>query len=58
MGRWLKIRIAQHERDCWIGNSNSSLSEHLWKYDHSYDFDFDNIKIVAREKKTIIREEF
>lgn len=52
-GRRLKNRIYEHKRDCRIGNLNTGLSQHSWKFDHV--FDFDNIKILARENNTFKR---
>lgn len=54
-GRRLKSRIAEHKRDCRIGNQNTGLSQHSWNCDHHFDFDFKNIKILATEKNTFQR---
>ena len=46
-GRRLKNRIYKHKRDCRFEILNTGLSRHSWDYNHF--FDFDNVKILARE---------
>ena len=45
--RRLRNRIYEHKRDCRLENLNTGLSRHSWDYNHF--FDFNNIKILARE---------
>ena len=47
--RRLKIRIAEHKRDCTIGNNNTGLRKHAWALDHFFGFDFLKINILSRE---------
>lgn len=54
--RRLKTRIAEHKRDCRIGNNNTGLSQHSWSFYHDFDFDFKNIRILANESITYKRK--
>lgn len=61
-GRGLTIKIAEHKKDCRIGNLNSGLSQHSWNFIHLFDFDLNNIEILVREnryrKRTILESIF
>ena len=37
-GRRLKTRIVEHKRVCQVGNLNTGLSQHAWKFSHFFLF--------------------
>lgn len=56
--RRLKTRIAEHKRDCETGNNKTGLSQHAWNNNHFFNFNYNNIKILAREKISYKRKFF